>query len=295
MSLKIAFIGMGEAGNAFVMGWGEKLSSSIIAYDIKSDCAETAEAMDTCYAEIGIRGAASHAEAAADADLIFCTVTADQAITAAEQAAAHLERDAFWCDLNSCAPSSKRQAAEIIEGANGRYIDVAMMAPVHPMRNMTPLLMSGPHAEAALPILKDLPTAPRVVAGGVDAASSIKMIRSIMVKGLEALTAECALAAVAADVKDEVFGSLRQSHSGIDWPAFAEYNIERSMVHGLRRAAEMEEVAKTLTDLGLPNDMARSTTEWQRRTGKVGSEVTEISKSADFEIMAKLLLSRLHD
>ena len=39
----------------------------------------------------------------------------------------------------------------------------------------------------------------------------------------------------------------------------------------------------------------RAASEWQRRIGKVGSEVTEISKSADFEIMAKLLLSRLRD
>jgi 3-hydroxyisobutyrate dehydrogenase-like beta-hydroxyacid dehydrogenase len=56
----------------------------------------------------------------------------------------------------------------------------------------------------------------RIIKGAVGRASSIKMVRSIMVKGLEALTAECALAAHAADVMDEVFPSLRDGHPNID-------------------------------------------------------------------------------
>jgi 3-hydroxyisobutyrate dehydrogenase-like beta-hydroxyacid dehydrogenase len=87
------------------------------------------------YQEFGIRGCASPAQALADANLVLCTVTADQAVTAVRQAAIHLERGAFWCDLNSCAPSSKRESAKIVDAAGGRYVDVAVMAPVHPKRN----------------------------------------------------------------------------------------------------------------------------------------------------------------
>ena len=54
-------------------------------------------------------------------------------------------------------------------------------------------------------ILEKLPMDVKIIEGPVGKASSIKMVRSIMVKGLEALTAECALAAVEADVLDEVF------------------------------------------------------------------------------------------
>jgi 3-hydroxyisobutyrate dehydrogenase-like beta-hydroxyacid dehydrogenase len=167
------------------------------------------------------------------------------------------------------------------------------MAAVHPKRNMTPLLIAGPHAEAVAPLLIDLPMAPRVVAGEVGAASSIKMIRSVMVKGLEALTAECVLAAVAAGVEDEVLGSLMRSHPGIDWPGQAAYNVERSMVHGARRAAEMEEVARTLTDLGLPADMARATVDWQRRIAAAGVE--GVDDAAGPKALSDLLLPAIRN
>lgn len=290
---RIAFIGMGEAGSAFVSGWGENRSETIAAYDIKSDDAATADAMAMRYDELGILGCASTADAVAGAELVFCTVTADQAVAAAERAAVHLERGAFWCDLNSCAPSSKRRAAEVIEAAGGRYVDVAVMAPVHPKRNMVPLLISGPHAGAIQPILAALPMAPRVVAGEVGAASSIKMIRSVMVKGLEALTAECVLAAVAAGVEDEVLGSLMQSHPGTDWPARAAYNFERAMAHGARRAAEMEEVGKTLDDLGLPADMTRAAVDWQRRIAAAGLPAPDDLEAADARTLADRLLPAL--
>lgn len=292
MGTKIAFIGMGEAGSAIVGGWGASRAGAIRAYDIKSEEPGSAETMAARYRDLGISGCATPAAAVDGADIVFCTVTADQAIAAAEAAAPYLAPGAFWCDLNSCAPSSKRRAAEIIEGAGGRYVDVAVMAAIRPKRNMTPLLIAGPHAEAIAPLLTDLPMALRVVAGGVGAASSIKMLRSVMVKGLEALTAECVLAAVAAGVEEEVLGSLMGSHPGIDWSAQAAYNFERSIVHGVRRAAEMEEVAKTLTDLGLPDDMARATVNWQRRIGGAGVEPPENAR-AGAKAMADLLLPAL--
>ncbi|SMX42376.1 DUF1932 domain-containing protein [Actibacterium lipolyticum] len=270
MALNIAFIGMGEAGHALVSGWGATRSATITAYDIKLGDPSTADEITERCDVLAIGCAATAAEAVAKADLVFCTVTADQAVNAAQAAAAHLRPNAFWCDLNSCAPSSKRAAAAVVEGAGGRYVDVAVMSPVHPKLNMVPLLISGAHAADIAPVLESLPMAPRIVPGEVGAASSIKMIRSVMVKGLEALTAECVLAAVEAGVEDEVLGSLQRSHPGIDWPAQAAYNFERSIVHGERRAAEMEEVAKTLLDLGLPADMAQATVMWQRRIAGSG-------------------------
>lgn len=293
MSTNIAIIGMGEAGSAFVAGWDESCRNSIAAYDIKTDAPETAGAMWAHYEKLGICGCASATEAVAMADLVLCTVTADQAVAAAEQSAVDLKGGAFWGDLNSSAPSSKLRAAEIIEAAGGRYVDVAVMAPVHPKLNMTPLLIAGPHAEAIFPILCDLPTAPRVVAGDIGSASSIKMIRSVMVKGLEALTAECVLAAVAAGVEDEVLSSLLRSHPGTDWPARSAYNFERMMQHGARRAAEMEEVVKTLTDLGLPDDMARATVDWQRRIAETALKAPDDPEAAGPKALADLLLPKL--
>ena len=268
--MQIAFVGMGEAGSAIVRGWGPARAGNVRAYDVKSDDPATAAEIAQRCAALGIRNCLTLAEAVEGADLVFCTVTADRAVTAARAAAPEIGQGTVWLDLNSCAPSSKGVSADVIEGAGGRYVDVAVMAPVHPKLNMVPCLISGPHAAEMAPVLEALPMTVRVIAGPVGASSSIKMIRSVMVKGLEALTAECVLAAVAAGVEDEVLGSLAKSHPGTEWPRQAAYNFERSIVHGERRASEMEEVAKTLEDLGLYADMTAGTIRWQRRLARSG-------------------------
>lgn len=91
------------------------------------------------------------------------------------------------------------------------------------------------------------------------------MIRSVMVKGMEALAAECAVAARRAGVLDEVLASL-----GPGWPADIAYRLERMTSHGGRRAEEMAEVAATLSALGVPPAMASSTQGWQDRLGRMG-------------------------
>jgi 3-hydroxyisobutyrate dehydrogenase-like beta-hydroxyacid dehydrogenase len=249
--------------------------------------------MTARYESLGIEGCMSAAAAVSDAGLILCAVTADQAVAAAETAAPHLKAGAFWCDVNSCAPSSKREAAGMIEAGGARYVDVAVMAPVHPKLNMTPLLISGPHAEAVEPLLSSLPMTARIVAGEVGAASSIKMIRSVMVKGLEALSAECILAACVAGVEEEVLDSLQRSHPGVDWRKQAAYNFERMLAHGARRAAEMEEVARTLGDLQLPNDMALATAGWQRRIAASGIPAPKTDEPEEIGPLARRILSGL--
>lgn len=292
MSLNITFIGFGEAASAISSGW-EAGKYPLRTYDIKLESEATRAEIHTRCRKLAVTCCDTVEEAVLGADLVFCTVTADQAVTAARNAAVFLKPGQIWLDLNSCAPSSKATSAGVIEATGAAYVDVAVMAPVYPKLNLVPLLLAGPHAETAAPILESLPMAPRVVAGPVGAASSIKMIRSVMVKGLEALTAECTLAAVAAGVQEEVFASLLKSHPGTDWPSQASYNFERSLVHGERRAAEMEEVVKTLTDLGLPAEMARATVGWQRKLSQVKTTPPAHPRDTAPETIANDLLPHL--
>ena len=199
-------------------------------------------------------------DAVSDADVVFSTVTADQAITAARAAAPLMKQGTYFLDMNSCAPSSKQVSAGSWQH-NLRYgccRDGARLS-----KTTERLLISGDWSDDVSELLSNLSLTFRIIDGPVGRASSIKMVRSIMVKGLEALTAECALAAHAADVVDEVLPSLRDGHPKIDIEQRATYNFERSMTHGVRRAAEMDEVAKMVADLGLPNDLSQAA-HWQR-------------------------------
>lgn len=254
----IVFIGFGEAGQAFATGL-RPANLAMAAYDLKfEDPSQNAACKQTM---INLAVTPCDLADLQGARIVICLVTADQALDAAKTAAAHVHPDALWFDGNSCSPGRKRQAALAI-GA-GRYIDLALMAPVHPRLHRTPMLVSGPNARRGVQALLRLGMQADCVGEQVGQASTIKMLRSVIVKGLEALTAESFLAAQAAGVQAQVIASLQNSDPDINWAGRGAYNLERMLVHGARRAAEMTEVAVTLRELGLPDHMAQATALWQ--------------------------------
>lgn len=251
------------------MAFAGGLSAS--GFDRKLADPATRDAKLADFAAFHIPPAVTNQAAVEGRAVILSLVTADQARAAAEETAQAIAPGALFCDLNSVAPETKRHAAHAIEQAGGRYVDVAVMAPVHPLGRKVPLLVAGPRAEAGAAALAAIGfTNVRIVGDSIGAASAIKMIRSVMVKGLEALTAECLLAAEAAGVRDEVLASLDASERARPWAERGAYNLERMIVHGGRRAEEMEEVVKTLDTLGTGSAMARATTERQRAIGALG-------------------------
>jgi 3-hydroxyisobutyrate dehydrogenase-like beta-hydroxyacid dehydrogenase len=206
-----------------------------------------------------------------DADIIVSAVTAAASVEAAQSVKAHLAGTPFFLDINSVSPSRKQETAKLLGGA-ARYVDVAVIAPIHPARHRTPLLLAGPHADIVAPVLAALAMRATTAGAEVGAAAAIKMIRSVIMKGMEALTLECFLAAARAGVVDEVAGSLKNNYPSLDWAKIIPYNLERMASHGERRAAEMEEVAATLRELGIEPLMTEATVQRQREMGEIGAQ-----------------------
>lgn len=292
--LRIAFIGFGEAGAAFAAGWrANGAPVSLGGYDVKLDDAddEVSAVKRNEFAGSGVEAFTDLVSAVQGADVVFSLVTADKAREAASEAARIDLEGALFFDGNSCAPETKRQSATVITRANGRYVDCAIMAPVFPKRHQTPLILSGPHAEAALEVGVRLGLSAQIQPGDVGAASSVKMVRSIMMKGLEALMTECVLAGRVAGVEREVLASLEATYPGFDWTKRAAYMLERSMTHGVRRAAEMREVVRTIKDLGLPSDMAQGAVAWQQRVGDLALNCADLEP--DYGARSDALLKAL--
>ncbi|WP_296676913.1 NAD(P)-dependent oxidoreductase [Novosphingobium sp.] len=256
MELPVAIIGFGEAASTFARGgdWRERAC----AFDI--DPSRTSAMRD-----LGIRAASTAGEAVRSASLVISLVTADQALAAARQSAASLAPGALWCDMNSVAPDTKCAAAEAVQAGGARYIDVAVLAPVSGTGLHVPLLLAGPDAASAEAALRALGFDNISRCGAeIGRASAVKMIRSVMIKGVEALTDEMMQAAQQAGVAAEVLASLDATERPFPWTVRAAYNCERMEKHGLRRAAEMEESAKTLQSLGVEPTMTRGTIQRQR-------------------------------
>jgi 3-hydroxyisobutyrate dehydrogenase-like beta-hydroxyacid dehydrogenase len=246
-----ALIGFGEAGSTFAAaaGWGR----AVAVWDLVS-------ARRDASATAGLSAASVAPEAVTGAPLVLSLVTADQSLRAARDYAPLLTPGAVWCDMNSVSPETKRASAEAVAAAGGRYVDVAVLAPVDPARLAVPLLLAGEAADEAGAMLRSIGfTNLRVVGAEVGRASAINMI-----KGIEALTDEMMAAAGRAGVVDEVVASLDASEKARPWSERAAYNLERMATHGLRRAAEMEEAASTLRALGVEPLMTTGTVLRQR-------------------------------
>jgi 3-hydroxyisobutyrate dehydrogenase-like beta-hydroxyacid dehydrogenase len=267
---RVSFIGFGEAGQAIASGLREGGIERIAAWDILFPQAE-GEKLKAAGEAMGVRLASSAQDAVRETDMIISAVTAASSYEAAKSVEPHLIGNPWYLDINSVSPGRKQATAKLL-GDKARYVDVAVIAPIHPARHKTPLLIAGPHAEGIAPLLQEMEMRLSIVPGGTGQAAAIKMIRSVMIKGLEALTLECYLAAARAGLLDEVLASMKNNYPTLDFAKMGDYNIERMASHGERRAAEMEESAATLRELGIEPLMTERTVERQREMGSLGKD-----------------------
>jgi 3-hydroxyisobutyrate dehydrogenase-like beta-hydroxyacid dehydrogenase len=193
-------------------------------------------------------------------------------LDAANEAAPHLTAHHLYADLNSVSPALKQEIEAVISKAGARFVEVAVMAPVQPYGHRVPMLLGGPaatsFAETMAPFGMRLELLPS--SAEIGSAAAVKMCRSIVVKGLEALMVECVLGATRFGAAGLVFASLNESFPGIDWKTLADYMTNRVVVHGERRAREMEEVAETLRAIGIEPIMAEATARRQGWSARLG-------------------------
>jgi 3-hydroxyisobutyrate dehydrogenase-like beta-hydroxyacid dehydrogenase len=285
---RISFIGFGEAGQAIASGLREDGIERIAAWDILFPQAEGAK-LTAAGEAMGVRLANSAADAVAETDMVISAVTAASSLEAAELVAPHLKGNPYYLDINSVSPGRKQATERLLDG-KARYVDVAVIAPIHPKRHKTPLLIAGPYAQGVAPLLEEMAMKLKVVSGETGKAAAIKMIRSVMIKGLEALTLECFLAAERAGLVEEVAVSMQNNYPTLDFKQIADYNIERMASHGERRAAEMEESCVTLRELGIDPAMTEGTVKRQREMGRIGkAEAVRATLEAGHDAMLKAI------
>lgn len=248
-SPRIAIIGFGEVGSILARDLRAAGHRDIVAFDIAFRDADSKASRNAAAQEV--RTAFCGAEAGARAELVICAVTAGSALEAAQHSRSGLGHAPFYLDVNSVSPGMKREIAATIEAGGGRFVEAAVMTSVPPHGIRAPMLLGGPHAAAFLPVATSLGMRAEVFSGEVGGASSVKMCRSIMIKGLEALATECMLTARHYGVEREVLASLADTLPHPDWPGLARYVMSRALMHGRRRAEEMREVARTVSEAGL--------------------------------------------
>lgn len=269
-ALSIAFVGFGEAGFTIGNGLTSAGLERLLAFDIATDSADRGPLIRERAEAAGATLVSSSEELARSADVLFSTVTCSAALDAARQTAPYLTARHIYADLNSVSPALKRDVAEVVQRSSASFVEAAVMAPVQPYGQRVPMLIGGPAARRFADLMAPFGMALEPIDGPIGKAAAVKMCRSIVVKGVEALLAECVLAATLYEADDKVFASLQETWPGIDWKKLADYTIGRMVVHGERRAREMEEVAETLKAIGVEPLMAEATARRQDWSAQLG-------------------------
>ncbi|PZA10521.1 NAD(P)-dependent oxidoreductase [Rhodopseudomonas palustris] len=296
----VGIVGYGEVGKILA----EDLRAQgvkVAAYDVKLNDDRGAPLREHA-SRHGVTLTASHAELAARSDFIISAVTASQTVAVAEACAGAINQGTWFLDFNSASPGAKQRAAAQIDGAQGRYVEGAVMTSVPPYRIKVPLLLGGAHAAELAPLLNALGFAAKPASDRLGVASATKMCRSIMIKGLEAMVIESFTTARAYGVEDAVIASLQETFPSIDWEKQSAYFFQRVIEHGRRRAEEVREVAETVREAGLTPWSAQGTAERQAWVadlsdeglfGKRGDDA--FARSADWRTEADRILAKVKD
>jgi 3-hydroxyisobutyrate dehydrogenase-like beta-hydroxyacid dehydrogenase len=261
----IGLVGYGEVGKIFGAGLrGQSGVMAMSAWDLKFADPQW-QAKERAHAQTGgITAQPSMQALCATSDLIISAVTASNTLAVAEEAAPYIQSAAVFLDLNSASPGTKQKAAALIDAAGAHYVEAGVMTSVPPYGIKVPMLLGGARAAELADLLTEWGMDAKAVSEQLGVASAIKMCRSVMIKGLEALVIESYTTARQYGVEDHVLPTLAETFPSIDWPKQGAYFFSRVVQHGKRRAEEMREAANTVREAGFEPFMSAAIADKQQ-------------------------------
>lgn len=257
---KIAMIGFGEAAQSIAAGLKGRPGLELSAFDLRFADSAAAPALAKAASERGVT-ALDDISGIAPTDIVLSLVVGSATRSAAASAAPHLADGAVYIDLNSVGSETKQLAAAEIARGKGSFIDGAVMAPVPRHSEKVPIVMAGARAAEIAEALNGLGMNVEAVGDQPGQASALKMIRSVMIKGIEALLIEALTSAEKVGVTERILDSVQESFPGLNWRDIADYYLSRTFEHGARRVTEMTEAANTIESLGFNAYMSRAACE----------------------------------
>jgi 3-hydroxyisobutyrate dehydrogenase-like beta-hydroxyacid dehydrogenase len=273
----IALLGFGEAGSAIARGlaaeggWrgvakpGDNAPRRLIAIDIALDKDARGTALGKEARRLDVAISDSYTDALREADLVICAVQGEHALSAATSAAPLLKKGAHYLDLCTITGKMSDEDRAEIETGGGRYIDIAVMGGFFKQGIKAPMLVAGEDAGPTVEWMNANGFVATHLGPRPGSASSVKMVRSVIMKGLEALGVEALVTAERQGILKEVLGCLGDVDS-MSVSGTIAMLVQTHIVHAERRWEEMGLVARTLRETGVDPIMTEVIERSHRRT-----------------------------
>jgi len=258
---RIAFLGFGEAAYYMTLGFAEEGLTGVKAYDKLQDVPGLGDRIRERARDAKVQLVPNVKELADGVDVVFSSVVSAAAVQAAKAIAPYLTEHHVFVDTNAASPITKKQVAQVIEPSGASFVDAAIMNPVPTYRHKVSMLISGRGAQVLRSKMTPFGMNFTVVEGGPGAASSIKMLRSVFMKGMAALLIETLVAAYKLGTHELVVESIKETLGKISPDALIQRLIGGTAIHAGRRVHEMEEVIETLNSIHVKPAMSAGTKE----------------------------------
>lgn len=245
--MKLAIIGLGEVGRCYA----KPLHDAGVELSL-CEARPSPAAMDLA----GSWGLPLHDSPGAwlrQAEWVLSCVTGAQAVAVTEQAVEHMAEGAGFADLTTASPDAKRRAAGMAAARGVHYVDTAIMGAITLNRVRTPLLAAGRRADEFRRLIEGAGGRVQVIDGGRPGdAISLKILRSVFTKGMEALAVELLMSAEKQGVRAELYEQLRDIDQ-TPLRSFIDMLVRTHVVHAKRRAHEVHDAQAELAAQGLPS------------------------------------------
>ena len=296
----VVVLGLGEAGIAITgglcgaHGWREaERGRSVFGVDVVYGQGTRGERMRAHAEACGMQAASQYTEALANAEVVISVVTGEDAAHAARMARPWLTEGTLYADFNSITGPQTRAVAAELQGAGVHFVDVAVMGSFLASGHKAPLLLSGPEADRFRRFAVSYGAKAEVLNENIGDASSVKILRSVLMKGLEALSVECLVAARRQGLVDEVLENVADVDS-MGFASWLSLLTRTHLVHAKRRMEETEKASLNLVETGVADLMTQATRQVLARTAAADldpSAVSGLSLEAALEMLDRDVMS----
>ena len=171
----------------------------------------------------------------------------------------------IFVEANAISPLTAREIAAVIASQGASVVDGGIIGP--PPGSITSgatrLYLAGPEAATVARLFDSTPVEVSVIDGDLGAASALKMTYAAWTKGTAALLLAIRAVARASGVEADLVREWHESQP--DLPGREQQARRSAATKGWRWVGEMEEIAATFADAGLPDGFHRAAAEVYRR------------------------------
>jgi 3-hydroxyisobutyrate dehydrogenase-like beta-hydroxyacid dehydrogenase len=267
--IRLGLLGYGEAANRLARDFKQAGFTSILAYSRSGAKAQPGDPLHQRAQAAGVTLVKTVGTLAKKTDIIIAMTPGKSALPALKKIRKYLRPDHLYVDASSNSAHNMEQAAALVGNA-AKFVDASIMGPVDLMGIKVPFVASGPHAAAFRDLMVPHGMVINVVGANPGDASAMKLIRSVLMKGLAALLLETMEAARRRNILDEVIEDSSVTFNDIPFQKIIKRYVGGTAVHCERRIHEMKECLELLHEMDSSDRTTRNTIAMLRDMVKMG-------------------------